>query len=365
MKREQSLIKAFKHVALMLVLPGMLVTTGCGGEDREGRESDLAPVAVDTALATMQEVPVVVRVTGAIEPAVRVSPGTKIMGRIESVTVREGDLVSRGQILARIEKRDLDAAVTTAVAAVAMAEANMANAHSQYGRMVDLHRKGSVTDKNLEDATAGFRVAEAAVEQARANLSAAEVTRTYAEIRSPINGFVVRKMAEAGDIASPGRSLFTLEDLAMVKVVLRVPESELVGLSVGSPIRVEVEVLQRTWEAKITRIIPAADPAGRTYDVQVDLPNPEGSLWSGMFARGSFERGVRSVLLVPESAVVRRGQLDGLFIVGGDAVARLRWIRPGQVADGKVEIISGLSAGERFLLSPPAGFVDATPVQVR
>lgn len=365
MHRKYSLIGTFRYATVAMALFGMLAATGCGGDGGETKDSPRSAVAADIRIAAQQGVPDVVRVTGTVEPFARVSPGTKIMGRIDRMEVRAGDRVSKGMVLARLESRDLDAAVTTAEAAVAMAEANLKNARSQYHRMIDLHQKGSVTRKNLEDATAGYEVAEAALAQAQAGLEAAKVTRSYAVIRSPINGFVVRKMAEAGDMAAPGRALFTLEELSRVKVILKVPESEVVGVSAGSQVSIEVDVLQRKWEAKVDRVIPAADSGSRTYEVHVILPNADGQLRSGMFARGSFERGIRDALQVARTAIVSRGQLDGLFVVDADGVARLRWIRQGKVVDGNVEIISGLSAGERYLISPPAGFVDGTPVEAR
>jgi multidrug efflux system membrane fusion protein len=277
--------------------------------------------------------------------------------------VREGDRVRSGDLLCRLEDADLRAAVEQAEAAVGMAEANRENAVAQHDRMVELHGRGSVTDKNLEDAVSASRVAEASVRQALAALAAARVSLSYAEVRSPVSGWVVARRTEVGNMAAPGAPLFTIEDLSRVKIVLQVPEADVVGLEAGGAATVEVDVLQRELPAAIHRVMPAGDPSSRTYEVQLVLDNPDGALRSGMFVRGRFARGDREGLRVPRTAVVHRGQLDGLFVVDEAGRARLRWVRLGRVEDDRVLILSGLEAGERFVVDPPVELVDATPVR--
>jgi RND family efflux transporter MFP subunit len=268
-------------------------------------------------------------------------------------------------VLVTLEKRDLTAAVEHATAAVAMAEAGLEMARSQFDRMTKLHERGSVTDKMLEDTTAGYRVAEASLAQAAANLAAAEVMVSYAEISTPVSGWVVAKNIEPGDMAAPGAPLFTVEDLSKVKVVLDVAESEVVGLSEGDPARVRIDVLGETLEATVDRVVPAGDPMSHTYEVHLVLQNPDGRLKSGMFVRASFTRGSRAALRIPASAVVERGQLRGLFVVGDDSRARLRWVRLGRMTADDVEVLSGLEPGERFVSDAVAGLVDGIPVEAR
>ena len=349
----------------------VLALTACGGDTAAppAATRSAEPFAVQTATAHVEAVPSETRASGSVEPLRRVMPGTKVLGRVEAVEVGEGDRVRRGQLLARLESRDLEAAVAQAEAALAMAEARLENARVQHDRMRDLHGRGSVTDKALEDATTGFEVGRAAVAQAEANLAAARVDLGYAEIRSPLAGWVVAKHAEAGDMTAPGAPMFTLEDVSRVKINVSVPEAEVVGLFEGGGAR--VEVLDRRIDAAIDRIVPAGDPASRTFSVRLLLDNTDGALKSGMFARVSFEHGERAVMRVPASSVVRRGQLEGLFVVSdADALtARLRWIKTGRAtagADGetRVEVLSGIEAGERYVVAPPPGLADGDPVEV-
>ncbi len=356
--------KTWLLVVLVVILG--FVFAGCGGSSGETADrpgDDLAPVRVETAVAALERVPVIVEATGSVEPWKRISPGTKIMGRVDEVLVEEGDRVHRGQVLARLERRDLDAAVRQAEAAVAMAKANLANMEAQYNRIVALHEKGSATQKNLEDVTAGYTVAQAALQQAEANLNAAKVMLSYAEVVSPIDGWVVRKMTEVGDMAAPGMPMFVVEDLSRVKVTAQVPESDVTGLAPGQQARVRIDVLDLDETADIWRVVPAGDPRSRTFAVQLVLKNPEGTIKSNMFARVSFDRGLRETLLVPGTAIVRRGQLRGVFVLDGENRARLRWVKLGREIDGRIEVLSGLAAGDRYVVAPPPGFADGTPVE--
>jgi RND family efflux transporter MFP subunit len=356
-----------KTMKVVLLLAAALGAAGCGGS-HDGTAVDNAPdmtVQAAVAVAAPETVPSMFEVTGSAEPWRRVAPGTKLMGRIAEVPVREGDRVRKGQLLARLDARDLQAAVDQARAALAMAEASHENARVHHERLADLHSRGSVTDKNLEDGTAGARVGAAGVEQARANLSAAEVMLDYAAVRSPIAGWITSRSVEAGNMAAPGAPMFVVEDLSRIKVTMQVPEGDVVGITPGDPVEVRIDVLDLDLEAVVDRVVPTGDPASRTYQVQVVVDNSSGTIKSGMFVRTRFRGENREALLVPGSAVVSRGQLTGVFAVAENGLARLRWVRAGRIdsAGGQVEILSGLSVGERYLTDPPAGLVDGARVQ--
>lgn len=351
-------------IVLALALVGLAGAAGCG--THEPARAPAAPppsVTAPVAQAAEIELPDAADTTGTVEPLRRAQPGTKIMGRVERVHVREGDRVRAGQALATLDSRDLAAAVGQARAAVKMAEAQLENAAAMHRRMTALEAKGSATAKNLEDATAGFRTATAGLEQAQANQRAAEVMAGYAEIRSPIAGVVTAKRIESGDMAGPGQPLFTVEDTSRVKITVRVPESRVVGLAKGAPATVRIDVLDQDRDATIERVLPVGDPLSRTFEVQLLLDNPDGRIQSGMFARARFGGGVtRRTIAVPRTAIVARGELQGVFVVAGDGVARLRWLRLGRAAGDHVEVLSGLAAGESFVTLPPATLADGTPV---
>lgn len=364
-KMTKMTIKNLPTAILWAALVTPLTLAGCGGGEPPhtgtAPAAERAPVAVPVATLAAGTVAETVEASGSLEPWRRVSPASKLLGRIDRLAVREGDRVERGDLLARLEGRDLEAAVRQAEAAVTMTEAELENARAQHQRMETLLARGSVTVKNLEDAVARFRGAEAGKVQAEANLAAARVMLSYATLTSPLDGWVVARHVETGDMAHPGMPLVTVEDLSRMKVRLAVPEAQVVRLAPGLPST--VTVLDRRIPAVIDRIVPAGDPGSRTFEVQLVLDNPEGWLKSGMFARALFPVGERRVLRLPASAVIERGQLEGVFMVDGER-ARLRWIDTGRRDGDQVEVTAGVSEGELYVSTPPPGLEDGDPVTV-
>ena len=354
-----------RHSSVLVVvaaLAAILLSAGCGGRHEVAPPAEPAAVSAPIAVAELAASADGVEVSGVVEPIERVSPGTKIMGRVERVMVREGDAVRAGQALARLESRDLAAAVEQAKAGVAMAEAQLTNAEATFRRMTALVERGSATAKNLEDATAGYNVARAGVQQAQANLAAAQVMLGYAIVSTPVSGVVTAKRIEAGDMASPGMPLFTVDDLSKVRIVAQVPEAQVVGLAEGAPATVAIDVLGAPVPATVERIVPAGDSMSRTFAVKLLLDNPGGAIKPGMYVRIRFPKGTRQALTVPAAALVERGQLQGVWIVDEAGKARLRWVRPGALLGDRVEVLSGLSAGERYVSAPPAGIADGAPI---
>jgi RND family efflux transporter MFP subunit len=346
----------------------LVLLTACGGDPAEDQTAAaLEPVTATVAAVERTVTGGTVEVTGTVEANRQVRPGSKLLGRVAAVPVREGERVQAGQLLARLESGDLEAAVRQARAAVARGEAEVENAAAQKARFEELATRGSVTPRALEDVTTRWRVAAAALEEARAALQGAEVQLGYATLTSPLDGWVVERRVEVGDMVAPGVSLFTLEELDRVKVVAEIPES-LVARGIATPgSAAEVVVLGESHPAPVARLLPAGDPASRTFEAHLFLENPAGRLRSGMFARvrlTALEPGEgEGVLRLPESAVVRRGQLEGVFVVDAEGLARRRWLRLGDLRQGTVEVLAGLEAGERYLVEPPAGLADGTPVR--
>jgi RND family efflux transporter MFP subunit len=159
--------------------------------------------------------------------------------------------------------------------------------------------------------------------------------------------------------------MFVIEDTARVKIIVQVPESAIMKISEDDSALVSFDTLAWSVEADVHRVLPSADRMSRTFDVELRLDNSEGTLRSGMFARARFAQGEREVLALDESALVTRGQLEGVYVVEGQH-ARLRWLRLGpRLEDGRVEVLSGLEAGELYVTNPPAALQDGSPVSVR
>lgn len=334
----------------------------CSSPDQAAPPSPPAAATVRVGTASLHRLPATIEASASLEALRRVAAGSRILGRVDRLLAREGEAVKAGQLLARLDGRDLAAGATQAKASVAMAEAQSTTAAAMARRMRELRGRGSATDKNLEDALAGEQVAAASVDQARASLEAAEVGLSFAEVRSPISGWIVQRHLEQGDMATPGSPIFTIEDLSILEARAEIPESAVAGLSIGAPATIRVDSIGRSYETTLHRLVPAGDPRSRSFEARFQLPNPDGALKSGLFARVELARaGQVETLLVEKTALRQRGQLRYVFGMAGDR-ARLRYVRTGRSGADSVEILSGLAAGDAYLIDPPPSVVDGTPI---
>jgi len=344
----------------------LLLVAACGGEHAPARPESGPPL--DVPVGTAQESAAVneVALAAGLEPWRRATPGTVLMGRVESIARHEGDRVRAGDVLARIASGDVTARRAQAEAAVAAARAMELNARLSRERMERLYERQAASRKNVEDATAGHDAARAQLEAAEEGLRAASVYVDYATVRAPFDGVVTRRNVEQGDMAAPGMPLFVVEDLSKMKVEAQVEERTAAGLTAGTAVEVVVDAVGADpREASIAEVLPTADPRSRTVTVRVILDNADAALRPGMFARLRLPRPASegaAAVVVPESAVVRHGPLTGVFVVDGGGVARLRWVTLGAARDGAREVLAGLGAGERIVTAPPVELEDGRPV---
>lgn len=361
---------AFLRHAAIVALSGaiMLTAVACGGGDHAPDRADTRPtIQVQLGTAAAEDWATGTEVTASVLPLLRATPGTVLMGRVDQVMVEEGDRVRKGQGLAHIESRDVSARLAQARAGVAAARAMERNAKSMYDRMARLHSRKAASDKDLEDAEAGYEAAQANLEVANEAVKVAEVYVEYSEVTAPFAGVVLEKLVEVGDMASPGMPLFVIDDVSKVKIEAQVPESTAAGLAIGAP--VEIEFQGEYFRGELSEVLPAADPRSRTFTVRALLDNLQGRLRPGMFARLRLGGEALPTVAVPATAIVHKGPLTGIFVAdgsGGDRpTAGLRWITLGRTRDGSVEVLTGLSAGERYVVEPTSQLRDGQPIEVR
>ena len=359
-------MRSILHRVLGLVAVAVVpFATGCGEAERELRDDSRTAVSVSTVTVAEGSWPDGPDYSGEVLALRRASPGTVLMGRVERVAVREGDAVEAGATLARIESGQSRAAVAEAEAHTEAARAALHNAELMLRRMERLHERQAASRRDLDDAITGHDAAEAAVRAAEESVNSARAMQDYAEIRAPFSGVVVEKHIEVGDTATPGLPLFVVEDASRVRIEARIPESAASEFAVGDPVTIEAG--GTIHETVLSEVVPSADPRSRTFTVRALLDNPERRLRPGSFARLRAARPGVMGLSVPETALVRRGPLTGVFVVAEDdgrTVARLRWITIGGARDGRVEVASGLVAGERVVDAPPPPLEDGRPVEV-
>jgi len=309
-------------------------------------------VRAETARAARIAAPRVVTASGSLEAANSAMVSTRMMGWVKRVHVDAGQRVAKGDPLVSIDDTDLRAKKAQAEAGIAEAKAVLANAETMVGRFERLYAEDSVSKAQLDEVTTGRDRAAAGLEMAKAALREVNVHLGYLDIVAPTDGLVARRMVDPGDMANPGMPLITLEKTEHMKVVAHVGERDVAVVTAGDSVTIDVSSLPgAVYTAAVDRVVPTANPGSRTYDVEAHIDNPDGRLKSGMFARMSIPVGTRSAVVVPEPAVIRRGQLTGVWVVGDQGRASLRWVRLGRAVGDQVEVLSGLEGDETVVVS--------------
>lgn len=343
-------------VGLVVIVVAVLWLSGGFGERIAPDRAEIARLLVPEDASVAQVERTVTDVTewasGAVASAVETEVSSQIMARIEEVRVTAGDAVQADQALVVLDRQEPLARAAQARQALAAAKARLDLARSELNRVEQLFESNVVARQRLDQATADFTGAQADVDRLERALDAAETALAYTEIRAPVGGVVVDRLAEPGEMASPGRPLLRIYDPAALRVEVPVRESLAVRLATGQSLGIEVPARGVTLDGTIEEIVPFAEPGARTLLVRVGLPG-DPQLYAGLFARVAIPAGQRERLLVPSPAISRVGQLDFVTTVGAERQLRRRFVTLGEpVADDRIEVLSGLTVGEAVLLPP-------------
>lgn len=302
---------------------------------------------------------------GAVQPVKQSTLSAQAQGRVARLFVKAGDAVKAGQVLATIDDRDSQAGLERAQAGVAQAEAQLRNAEAQWKRTRELKNQGFVAQAALDTAEATYRSAEAGAREARASQTQSGLAQGYTRVTAPYNGYVLETLVEAGDLATPGKPLLTLYAPNPLRVVAYVPASRS-GLAAKAQ-QIEVQLPGGRWIAPTASTrLPAADPVSQTVEWRLDLPAAATDLVPGQQARVRWVSGNEQRMVIPASALLRRGELTGVYVARENTSGAgfvLRAVRTG--ADhgaAGIEILAGLQAGEKVALDPVrAGLAQAQP----
>jgi len=346
-----------------LVFAIALGLAGCGGHDTPVAATAAAPT-VDAGVLTVQpaEATVYSAMPGTVVAQESVQLASRLMGYIKRIDVVEGQSVKAGQRLFTIDPMDVEGGVTQARLGLDQAEKALQDAKADYDRFSALYKDEVVTRQQYEKMKLNYDVAELRAAQAKAGLGVAQGQLKYAEVHSPINGVVVQKFANVGDIAAPGHPVLLVENQSHLQVQTAVPEDIYGSLELGQKIKVEVDGQKQPVVAKIARLSPAADPMAHTHLVKLDLNVP--GLRSGAFARVLFPTGKQTMLRVPSEAVLDRAGITGVFVLDNNGIAEYRMVRTGMTDDGQIEILSGLMPGDRVVTGNAAAVNNGDKIAV-
>jgi RND family efflux transporter MFP subunit len=296
---------------------------------------------------------------GVVEAIRQTVVSAQVPGAIVAIEVKVGDVVKAGQVLVRIDARAAEQTVAASDAQVQSARATLEIATKDFDRQKQLFEKKYTSQAALERAEAQFKATQAQVSGQLAQAGAARAQSGFFVVKAPYAGVIAEIPVMPGDMAMPGRPLLTIYDPAVLRVTASVPQSEIARIAPGKPTKVEFPGLpaDRRWAAPIRSTqLPTADPGTHTAQIRLDLPAAVGNLTPGTFARVwlPLQGAATPRLYVPSKAVVRRAEMTGVYVLDPSGRPVLRQVRLGRAVDENVEVLSGVTAGERIAADPQA-----------
>jgi RND family efflux transporter MFP subunit len=341
-----------------------LVVAGCG----EKRETVAAapPIVRDVALVRAQRatIPDYVEAMGTVHAAQTSQLSSQIVATITAIRAHEGQHVRKGDVLVILDDAQQQAGLERAAAGVNAARQDIAASEADYNlanstltRYQTLFERKSVSPHEFDQAQARAKAAAAHRDQAQAGVKQAAAAEAqarsalgYTRIRAPFDGVISDKRVDPGALAVPGVPLLTIEDTRHFRMEGTVDEHDIALIRLGAPATIVVDALGE-FPGKIVQIVPAADPASRSFLVKVELP-ADARLRSGLSGHARFNRGERQAITIPREAVLDRGQLQAVYVVGEDKLVNLRYVTLGKPAGQRVEVLAGLQPGEWLVAQP-------------
>jgi len=272
---------------------------------------------------------------------------SRVMGVVTSLNVREGERVKAGRLLITIDDKDARERANAAAMALEAARQNRDLSEVTFRRYASLFEQKIIARQEMDQVQTRRDVASAEYERARAMAEEAKTFLGFTRITSPVDGVVTRKHIDAGSMASPGMPLLTVETLGDVYVEAAMDEGLRGRVKAGMPADVVDGSLGRSLKGTVREVLPDISPTTRTFIVKIDIG--EGDLTSGLFVRVKIPVGEKDALVVPPGALIRKGQLTGVYVVDATGVVTYRLIKEGRATDKGIEVISGLKPHERII----------------
>ncbi len=346
-------MKNKKHI-LAITLGVTILISSCGGEDKKSIADTTPAVAVQVKIVAEDDSSPFLTVSGKVEAAKSANISTRMMGYVDKIYVRVGDKVSNGQLLVSVNNADVSAKLAQVNAGITEATAAFTNAEKDYKRFTTLFQENSASQKELDDITANYNVSKARLESAEQMKNEVNAQMSYANIRAPFNGVVTNKFINAGDMANPGMPLLEVESPGKYQVLAMVPESEILEIKNNTEVTIQLKALNQTIKGKVAEVSTSSKNTGGQYLVKVILDKTDAQILSGMYATVQFpiaRKTASTAVMIPIDAIVNNGQLTGIYTVSQSNTAVLRWLRLGRTFGDKVEVLSGLSADEQYIVS--------------
>jgi RND family efflux transporter MFP subunit len=362
-KKNNSNITYKKHTMKNILFKSAIITplfalllSSCNGEKKESLAKEPA-ITVKVSGTTQNNTGQFITASGKIEAENSADISTRMMGYVTKIHVQVGQKVAAGQLLVSINNTDLQAKKAQVDASILQATAGYNNAKKDYDRFVNLFKQQSASQKELDDMTARYEMAKAGLEGAKQMRNEVVAQFSYSNITAPFSGVVTNTFVKEGDMANPGMPLISVEGASKLQVTAMVSENDIALIKKGMAAKVLVKSSNESLTGNVNEVSVSAKNTGGQYLVKINLDKTDTTVLSGMFVNVQFpvantmQTKTNEKVLVPESALVQQGQLTGIYTIGTGNVAILRWLRIGKNFGDQVEVLSGLSANEQYIVS--------------
>lgn len=346
------LIAALSIGALLLVIFYALGMIGGKAKVEPGETAvpkQTLPAQIETIKVGAQQLADKQSWQGTVQSRSVAKLAPRLNARILDVTVQAGDKVKKGDVIARLDDRDLRAAYNAASAALIAAQAQANQAGSEEKRTSDLYDRQAATRQNLEMVQAQAQSARAMVNQAAGTAQQAKVMLGENVLYAPFDGVISQRLQEPGDMASPAQAIVSLYKPADLRLEAAIADHCLANVQLGDSVTVRIDAVNQTLKGKVDEVAPASDPQTHTRLIKVSLPDTN-AVQHGQF--GWLELGCsgaeQHVMLIPATAVVHYGQLQAVKVVE-DGRVQIRHIRVGKTVGEQVQVLSGLHDGDTLI----------------
>lgn len=357
-----------KYIVTFTLISTALLITACGGDDHQKNVDNGTPIKVTISTVDSFDNQPFLTASGKIQASKSADLSTRMMGFVEEVHVNIGDKVKRGQLLVSINSNELNAKRAQVNANIAEATAALSNAQKDYNRYKNLFNSQSASQKEFDDISTNFEMAKARLEATQQMKSEINAQFAYSKITAPFNGIITNKSIEKGDMANPGSPLVSLESPDGFEVEAMIPESEISKIKEGIEVDVMISSINEVLKGKVSEVSSSSKNSGGQYLVKIILKETNANVLSGMFARIQFpveKQANMDMVLIPIEAIVKNGQLSGVYTVSESNTALLRWLRLGRTYGDHIEVLSGLSSVESYIISSEGNLYNGAKITIQ
>ena len=357
-----------KNIIKLMAIAVILLIASCGSD--KTKLVDNSPTINVKVSAPDSNSSAYLTASGKVEAVQNANLSTRNMGFVTKVHVNVGQKVTKGQLLISINSSDISAQKAQVSASIAEATAALKNAEKDYNRFKALFKENSASQKEMDDMTTNFEMAKARLESATQMKNQVSAQLSYSNITAPFSGVITGKFINNGDMAAPGMPLISIENPGEFQVIAMVPESEIVKIKKDAEVAVLVKSINTKIKGVVTEVSSSTKNTGGQYLVKIMLEKFDGKLLSGMFTSVQFPtenatEGETQTVLIPATALVNQGQLSGIYTLGNDNTALLRWLRIGKTYGDQVEVLSGLKADEQYIITADGKLFNGAKVTIQ